>query len=86
MPDGSSILTDGQGMTLDDFTMDASGKSASTGKVAKAWPAFYAASVAVSPPLNAGDFGSITRKDGSMQTTYHGWPLYYWFQTNCRAT
>lgn len=80
MPDGSSILTDGQGMTLYYFTMDASGKSASTGKVAKAWPAFYAASVAVSPPLNAGDFGSITRKDGSMQTTYHGWPLYYWFK------
>lgn len=79
-PDGSSILTDGKGMTLYYFTMDANGKSASTGNVAKAWPAFYAASISVSPPLSAADFGSITRDDGSMQTTFRGWPLYYWFK------
>jgi predicted lipoprotein with Yx(FWY)xxD motif len=80
LPDGSSILTDGQSMTLYYFTMDANGKSASSGQVAKAWPAFYAASISVSSPLSANDFGSITRDDGSMQTTFHGWPLYYWFK------
>jgi predicted lipoprotein with Yx(FWY)xxD motif len=79
-PDGSSILTDGQGMTLYYYTKDANGKSASTGQVEKAWPSFYAASISVSPPLKAEDFGTITRDDGSKQTTYHGWPMYYWFK------
>jgi predicted lipoprotein with Yx(FWY)xxD motif len=79
-PDGSSVLTDGQGMTLYYFTKDANGKSASSGQVEKAWPAFYAASITVSPPLKAEDFGTITRDDGSNQTTYHGWPMYYWFK------
>jgi len=26
----------------------------------------------------ASDFGTITRTDGTRQTTYLGWPLYYW--------
>jgi predicted lipoprotein with Yx(FWY)xxD motif len=80
LPDGSSILTDGKGMTLYYFTKDAKGESSSSGQVAKAWPAFYAPSISVSPPLKAEDFDSVTRDDGSRQTTYHGWPLYHWFK------
>jgi hypothetical protein len=34
--------------------------------------------VVVPPPLNAADFSSITRSDGKEQTTFKGWPLYYY--------
>lgn len=37
-----------------------------------------AGTVQVSSPLDAADFGSITRADGTKQTTYYGWPLYYY--------
>jgi transforming growth factor-beta-induced protein len=30
--------------------------------------------------LNSSDFGTIVREDGSKQTTYKGWPLYYYVQ------
>jgi predicted lipoprotein with Yx(FWY)xxD motif len=39
---------------------------------------FYAATVTVPAGLSAADFGTVTRTDGSKQTTYKGWPLYYW--------
>jgi len=77
---GASILTDAKGMTLYIFTKDPNGKSVCDGGCAKAWPPFYASTVSVSPPLSAADFGSITRDDGSRQTTFRGWPLYYWFK------
>ncbi|HTX72933.1 MAG TPA: hypothetical protein VMC79_08930 [Rectinemataceae bacterium] len=79
-PDGSSILTDGKGMTLYYYTKDTDGQSACYDGCEKAWPVFYAASPSVSAPLQAADFGTVTRTDGSKQTTYHGWPLYYWFK------
>jgi predicted lipoprotein with Yx(FWY)xxD motif len=28
--------------------------------------------------LKAEDFGTITRPNGAKQTTFHGYPLYYW--------
>ncbi len=79
-PDGSSILTDGQGMTLYYFTADTNGKSACNGQCIDAWPVFYADTITVSSPLKAEDFGTVARDDGSKQTTYHGWPMYYWFK------
>ncbi len=75
---GVSYLTDDSGMTLYYFTLDTNGQSACYGGCADAWPIFYAASVTVSDPLMTSDFGTITRTDGSKQTTYKGWPLYYW--------
>jgi predicted lipoprotein with Yx(FWY)xxD motif len=75
---GVSYLTDSKGMTLYYYTKDADGQSACYGGCAAAWPIFYAPTVAVPSALNAGDFGTITRTDGSKQTTYMGWPLYYW--------
>jgi predicted lipoprotein with Yx(FWY)xxD motif len=77
-PSGVQYLTDGNGMTLYYFTKDADGQSACSGKCSQLWPTFYAPSVTVPSSLNASDFGTITRADGSMQTTYMGWPLYYW--------
>jgi predicted lipoprotein with Yx(FWY)xxD motif len=79
-PNGVNYLTDDSGMTLYYYTVDTNGQSACYGPCEKAWPVFYAESPAVSSPLTASDFGTITRTDGSKQTTYKGWPLYYWFQ------
>ncbi len=77
-PDGVNYLVDSKGMTLYYFTMDTDGQSACYGGCAKAWPIFYAANIVVPDSLDAGDFGTITRTDGTKETTYRGWPLYYW--------
>ena len=73
------ILVDAKGMTLYYFANDipASGASSCYGQCAVAWPIFSTDTVTVSSPLDPADFGSITRTDGTKQTTYYGWPLYY---------
>ncbi|MGB7993038.1 hypothetical protein [Methanoregula sp.] len=74
-----NILVDGQGKTLYYFADDipASGASVCSGSCAVIWPVFYSNSITVSPPLLGSDFSSIVRADGMNQTTYRGWPLYY---------
>jgi predicted lipoprotein with Yx(FWY)xxD motif len=79
-PGGASYLADDNGMTLYYYTLDANGQSACYGGCAKAWPVYYAANLAAGDGLSADDFGTITRTDGTRQTTYKGWPLYYWFK------
>lgn len=78
--DGVGYLTDSNGMTLYYYTKDSDGQSACYGGCATAWPIFYAPKVTIPSSLDAGDFGTITRTDGTKQTTYYGWPLYYWFK------
>jgi len=75
-----NILVDAQGMTLYYFANDipAGGASSCYGQCEVAWPIFSADTITVSSPLLASDFSSITRTDGTKQTTYRGWPLYYW--------
>lgn len=67
-------------MTLYFFARDrpGSGNSTCAGKCATIWPVFYTNSPVVSPPLAASDFTVITRDDGTPQTSYKGWPLYYY--------
>jgi predicted lipoprotein with Yx(FWY)xxD motif len=79
------ILVDAEGMTLYYFAKDvpASGTSSCYGQCEVAWPVFSADPVTVSSPLDPADFGTITRTDGTKQTTYHGWPLYY-FQADTK--
>jgi predicted lipoprotein with Yx(FWY)xxD motif len=74
------ILVDAQGKTLYYFANDipASGASSCYGQCAVVWPIFSTDAIKVSSPLDPADFGSITRTDGSKQTTYYGWPLYYY--------
>ncbi len=74
-----NVLVDAQGRTLYFYAndMQGSGASSCTGQCAVIWPAFSAGAIRVSSPLNAADFGSLTRADGSLQTTYKGRPLYY---------
>ena len=69
-------LTDAEGRTLYFFTNDADGTSACEGGCEAAWPVFHAEDLAVGEGLEAADFSSITRPDGSQQTTFKGWPLY----------
>ena len=77
-PSGVNYLTDDGGMTLYYYTLDTNGQSACYGGCAKAWPIYYAENLSVQDGLSASDFGTITRTDGTKQTTYKGWPLYYW--------
>jgi len=79
-PNGVSYLTDDKGMTLYYYTPDTNGQSACYGNCEKAWPVFNMASMSVPSPLMSSDFGTIARTDGSKQSTYKGWPLYYWFK------
>jgi predicted lipoprotein with Yx(FWY)xxD motif len=44
------------------------------------WPVFYVADIIVPPALNAADFNTYTRDGNVKQTTYKGYPLYYFFQ------
>ncbi len=71
-------LTDAEGKTLYWFKKDSPGKSACTGPCVEKWPLYYREMVAAGKELKAGDFGSITREDGKKQTTFRGYPLYYW--------
>jgi predicted lipoprotein with Yx(FWY)xxD motif len=75
------ILVDMNGLTLYYFAKDTpwAGTSACTGTCLGIWPAFTAGTLQVSAPLQASDFGTMARADnGQMQTTYMGWPLYYY--------
>jgi uncharacterized surface protein with fasciclin (FAS1) repeats/predicted lipoprotein with Yx(FWY)xxD motif len=71
-------MTDSNGRTLYFLTRDAKGISMCTGGCLNNWPIFYAENILAGTGLNAADFGTIDRGDGVMQTTYKGWPLYYY--------
>lgn len=77
-----SILTDSEGMSLYFFSRDTKGQSACAGGCKDAWPIFYEADITLDEGLEAADFGVITRADGDKQTTYKGWPLYYFANDN----
>ena len=72
------FLTDAAGNTLYLFTKDEPGKSNCYDDCAANWPIFYADEGVSLPEGAAGELGEITRDDGTEQTTYNGWPLYYW--------
>ena len=71
------FLVDAKGMTLYIFKKDSPGKSACAGPCVEKWPLYYREAVAAPSGLKAEDFAAITREDGKKQTTYKGWPLYY---------
>ncbi|HEX3002233.1 MAG TPA: hypothetical protein VHN82_07700 [Methanoregula sp.] len=75
-----TILVDSSGKTLYYFADDIpwSNTSACGRQCAAVWPVFSAGAVRVSPPLDPSAFGTITRADGTAQTTYNGRPLYYY--------
>ncbi len=71
-------LVDSKGMTMYYFLRDNYFKSNATAAIVANWPVFYTASIVVPASLKASDFGFFTRDDGQKQTTYKGWPLYYY--------
>ncbi len=71
-------LTDTEGKTLYWFKKDEPGKSSCTGPCIEKWPVYYRETVVAPKGVNASDFGTITRDDGKKQTTFRGYPLYYW--------
>lgn len=72
------ILTDDTGRSLYFFSLDGKGESNCSGDCLGVWPLFHTGELTLDPGLDPDDFGSITREDGAMQTTYKGWPLYYY--------
>jgi len=73
-----NYLVDGNGRTLYWTALDSAGQSNVAGAILANWPIFYSSNIVVPSSLNASDFGSITRADGTKQTTYKGRPLYYY--------
>ncbi|WP_018617685.1 hypothetical protein [Spirosoma luteum] len=78
------VITGDAGKTLYFFAGDAAGTANCTGGCTGTWPVFYQETPTVGKGLKAIDFGTITRTDGNKQTTFKGWPLYY-FSKDAKA-
>jgi predicted lipoprotein with Yx(FWY)xxD motif len=78
-----TVLVNGQGLTLYMFVPDhRRGKSTCYKACASGWPPLRLPT-GVTTPVAAGQakaslLGTTTRKDGGLQVTYNGWPLYLW--------
>ena len=73
-----NYLTDAKGMTLYWFKKDSPGKSACMGPCVEKWPIYFRETVKAGEGIKDEDFGTITREDGKKQSTFRGYPLYYW--------
>jgi predicted lipoprotein with Yx(FWY)xxD motif len=71
---GTTVLTNGKGLTLYWFAPDTPARSNCTGACAQYWPPLTGRPAA--GPGVTGRLGTITRPDGSAQATYDGHPLY----------
>jgi len=74
-----SILVDGKGITLYDFVLDKGTKSACYGSCASYWPPLLTTGKPIAVRgARAALLGTTKRKDGKLEVTYAGRPLYYW--------
>ncbi|MVN74973.1 hypothetical protein GO988_01395 [Hymenobacter sp. HMF4947] len=71
-------LVDAAGNTVYYFSRDLSGTNNCTGGCASVWPIYYEPNLIVGDGLKASDFATITTSGGQPQTTYKGWPMYYY--------
>ena len=69
-----TVLVHGEGFALYRFEDDVPGESTCNGSCEELWPVFHTRNPGegLDPRL----FGEIERDDGSLQSTYLGWPLY----------
>ena len=75
--DLGTIIVNSEGMTLYDFHKDKGGKSSCYGACAGAWPPLLTEGEAKAEAgAMASQLGTTKRKDGTVQVTYGGWPLY----------
>jgi predicted lipoprotein with Yx(FWY)xxD motif len=74
------LLFDGRGFVLYAFTRDkVGGKSTCYGDCAAAWPPYLLQGKrSVAPGLKQTLLGTTKRRDGKLQVTYAGRPLYYY--------
>lgn len=71
------VMTDSKGRSLYFFSNDSKGQSSCSGSCLNDWPVFYDADAVKSKEIDKEGIDEITRTDGIKQTTYKGWPLYY---------
>jgi predicted lipoprotein with Yx(FWY)xxD motif len=71
------VLVGPNGHTLYLFTADKGAKSVCYGQCATYWPPLIAGEPTAAAGLNASKLGTTKRKDGKLQVTYSGHPLYY---------
>jgi predicted lipoprotein with Yx(FWY)xxD motif len=72
------ILVDSRGITLYDFVKDKGGKSACYGACAALWPPLLTHGRPVAGHgVRRSLLGTTRRKDGKVEVTYAGHPLYY---------
>lgn len=75
--DLGTILVTSQGLTLYDFHKDKGGTSACYGACASAWPPLLTeGNPQAQGAADRSMLGTTKRKDGTVQVTYNGWPLY----------
>jgi predicted lipoprotein with Yx(FWY)xxD motif len=73
------ILFDGRGFALYAFTSDKTSSSKCYGACAAAWPPYIVrGKLSVGAGLKRALLGTTRRKDGKLQATYAGQPLYYY--------
>jgi predicted lipoprotein with Yx(FWY)xxD motif len=81
-----TYLTSEDGHAVYLFTADSKDKSACEGACAKAWPPVMTSGAPVAGPgVAASMLGTIPR-DGGMQVTYDGMPLYYFIRDKTAGT
>jgi predicted lipoprotein with Yx(FWY)xxD motif len=72
------ILVDSKGITLYDFVQDKGTASTCYGACAALWPPLLTKGKPVAGPgVRASLLGTTKRKDGKLEVTYDGHPLYY---------
>lgn len=81
--DLGQYIADNEGMALYMFEADTRGEGNAAAETtcyddcAEAWPPLIAQDPQAGDQAQAGLIGTIERRDGEMQVTYGGWPLYY---------
>ena len=76
-----TVLFDGHGRVLYGFTRDPrGGKSTCYGACARAWPVYFKGRLAIraGKGVKRSLIGTTRRRNGRLQITYNGWPLYYY--------
>jgi predicted lipoprotein with Yx(FWY)xxD motif len=72
------ILVDSKGITLYDFVQDKGTTSTCYGACAALWPPLLTTGKPIAGPgVRASLLGTTKRKDGKLEVTYGGHPLYY---------
>jgi predicted lipoprotein with Yx(FWY)xxD motif len=73
------VIVDGRGLTLYLFEKDKGGKSACYSACAKVWkPLLTSSKARAGTGVRSSLIGSTRRKDGTLQVTYGGHPLYHY--------